>query len=74
MYRARPINLQDMEIVRLSRLPIGQAGKLLKWLPAGSIFNVRTQAGVFDDCVSYHDYLSWYEEFHQKNESVNFSF
>jgi len=73
MFKAKPFFHHEVAYIRLSKLPFGQAGRLTKWLPAGSTFRVQTRDEVYDDCVAYSDYLFWYEQNNSRDENLIFS-
>ncbi|WP_053406533.1 hypothetical protein [Persicobacter sp. CCB-QB2] len=71
-----PTNHLGFEFVRISELPIHQAGELLQWIPRNLIQSIKIDSQEWKDCVPYADYDFWFD-FHfeyQQNKAEDLEF
>jgi hypothetical protein len=70
----RPISAQNyrgIAYVHLDNLPIDQQSQLDEWMPATEFIKIKTAERVIDHCVSYRDYLHWFENFYAEEGELN---
>lgn len=63
-----PQNYRGIFYVKLETLPEKQKRQLNNWLPATELIKLKIEGSIIKNCVNYHDYLFWYENFYALEE------
>ncbi len=64
-----PQNYRGITFIRLDNLPSDQRSQIGEWMPATEFIKIKIAEDVLDHCLSYQDYLHWFENFYSIEES-----
>jgi len=64
-----PQHYKGNSYIQLETLPEKQKDQLSDWLPATEILKLKVDQRTIDHCVNYQDYLFWYENHYDQNNS-----
>ena len=56
-------NFKGIEFIRISNLPEDQKKAIKALIPRDKIIKIMKDKVIMHDCVQYHDYQTWYNQY-----------